>query len=70
MDMNMLDLGATRNIKLNERLRLTFRGDAFNSLNRTQFSMPNTTPTSTDFGSITSTSQLPRVVEFSTRLQF
>jgi hypothetical protein len=70
MDMNMLDLGATRNIKLNERLRLTFRGDAFNSLNRTQFSMPNTTPTSTDFGSISSTSQLPRVVEFSTRLQF
>jgi hypothetical protein len=70
MSLNMLDLGIARNVTLNERLRLTFRGDAFNSLNRTQFGMPNTTPTSTDFGVITSTSQLPRVVEFSTRLQF
>jgi hypothetical protein len=70
MDMNMFDLGLARIIRLNERLRLTFRADAFNALNRTQFSMPNTTPTSTDFGVITSTSQLPRVIEFSARLQF
>jgi len=49
---------------------LQIRADAFNALNRTHFAAPNTSPTSSDFGAITSTSQLPRIVEFSLRLQF
>ena len=70
MRLNLLDTGVIRNVPLGERLRLTFRADAFNALNHTEFSAPNTTPTSTDFGAITSTSHLPRVIEFSMRMQF
>jgi hypothetical protein len=70
MPLNLLDAGVTRNLALHERLRLVFRADAFNALNHTQFSSPNTTPTSTDFGVVTSTAHLPRVIEFSIRLQF
>ena len=70
MGLSLLDTGVTRNVALHERLRLVFRADAFNALNHTEFSAPNTTPTSTDFGAITSTSHLPRVIEFSARMQF
>jgi hypothetical protein len=70
MRLNMLDAGVTRNVAIHERLRLVFRADAFNALNHTQFSSPNTTPTSTDFGVVTSTAHLPRIIEFSIRLQF
>jgi hypothetical protein len=70
MPLSLLDAGVTRNVALHERLRLVFRADAFNALNHTQLSSPNATPTSTDFGVVTSTSHLPRIIEFSLRLQF
>jgi hypothetical protein len=70
MGLDQLDLGAIRTVPLGERLRMSFRADAFNALNHTEFSAPNTSPTSTDFGTITSTARLPRVIEFSARLQF
>jgi hypothetical protein len=62
----------TANFECDPSLQLVYniRADAFNALNRTQFGAPGTSPTSSDFGSITSTSQLPRAVEFSLRLQF
>jgi len=70
MGLDLLDTGVIRNVTLHERLRLVFRADAFNALNHTEFSAPNTTPTSSNFGMITSTSHLPRVIEFSARMQF
>ncbi len=70
MPLNLLDTGVTRNVTLHERVHLAFRADAFNVLNHTEFASPNTAPTSTDFGTITSTAYLPRIIEFSIRLQF
>ena len=70
MGMDMLDLGATRSLRLTEHFTLQIRADAFNVLNHTHFGAPNTSPTSSDFGAVTSTSQLPRIVEFSLRVQF
>jgi hypothetical protein len=49
---------------------LQLRADAFNSMNHTHFGTPNTSPTSTDFGTISTTSQQPRVIEFSLRVSF
>jgi hypothetical protein len=68
--LNMLDLGISKNIRVRERYTLQIRADAFNAENHTIFGAPNASPTSTDFGAITSTSQLPRVIEFSLRVQF
>jgi hypothetical protein len=70
MGMDMWDLGATKSVRLTDRFTLQIRADAFNAMNHTHFGAPNTSPTSSDFGSITSTSQLPRIIEFSLRVQF
>ncbi len=70
MGLNKLDLGLAKNVKAGETVTIQLRADAFNSLNHTHFGAPNTSPTSTDFGVVTSTSQLPRHIEFALRLRF
>jgi hypothetical protein len=70
MGLDLLDAGLIRNVALGEHVRLSFRADAFNALNHTEFAAPNTTPTSTDFGTITATAHQPRVIEFSARVMF
>ena len=70
MGLNLLDAGISKNQRLREGLTMQLRADAFNSMNHTHFGAPNTSPTSTDFGSISTTSQQPRVIEFSLRVSF
>ncbi|MBZ5581235.1 MAG: TonB-dependent receptor [Acidobacteriia bacterium] len=70
MGLNLLDLGMSRKLRAGERATVELRADAFNVLNHTRFAAPNTSPTSTDFGAVTATSQLPRNLEFTLRLQF
>ncbi len=53
-----------------DRLNLKFRADAFNVLNHPTFGNPNADITSGNFGQITSTSNSPRVGQFSLRLEF
>jgi hypothetical protein len=70
MGLDMLDAGVSKSFRFGERVTLQVRADSFNALNRTHFGPPNTSPTSTDFGTITTTSQLPRIIEISMRAQF
>ena len=70
MGMNSFDAGIAKNRRIRERITLQFRADAFNAMNRAQLGTPNTSPTSSDFGVIGTTSQQPRVIEFSLRLSF
>jgi hypothetical protein len=49
-----VDVALIRNIQLRELATLQFRADAFNALNHTNLSLPNTTFTSASFGQITS----------------
>ncbi|MEK7408470.1 MAG: TonB-dependent receptor [Acidobacteriota bacterium] len=51
--INNFDLSLFKNFRIKERLKAQFRMESFNALNHVQFSGPNTTPTSTAFGSIT-----------------
>lgn len=53
-----------------EKYRLTFRTDAFNAFNHTNFSLPNANINSPTFGQITTTSSAPRVLQFALRFDF
>ena len=76
--LNNWNGSAQRQFKFKERWSLQFRFDAMNLQNRSQFDAPNTTPTSTDFGRVTSQpaitgsggGALNRWVQIQARLQF
>jgi hypothetical protein len=51
--LNNWNLNGMREFKIRERANLQLRFDVYNLQNRSQFSAPNTTPTSTDFGKVT-----------------
>ena len=60
-----------RTFTLASRKTVSFRVDIINFTNRTTFSNPNVTPTSTDFGRITTaTTSTPRFVQFVTKFNF
>jgi hypothetical protein len=66
-----VNMNVMRTVRLGGGRSLSFRVDILNALNRTTFANPNVTPTSTDFGRITSaTAAAPRFVQFVTRFTF
>ncbi len=68
---NQWNVNLQRDFRITERVVLQLRGDALNIQNRSQFSDPNTTPTSTDFGRITSqTNTRNRFIQVQARLRF
>ena len=67
---NNLDLSMIKNFRLFERLKLQYRFEAFNSLNRAQFSAANLSPTSKAFGTITGQANSSRVIQMGLRLTF
>jgi hypothetical protein len=67
---NNLDLSAIKNFRLTERVKLQYRFEAFNSLNRPQFSAANLSPTSKAFGTITAQANSSRVIQMGLRLTF
>jgi hypothetical protein len=59
-----------RNYRIRERLQTQFLAEAFNALNHPVFAAPNTTPTSSAFGTVTNSASEPRSVDFSLKLVF
>jgi len=69
--LNQWNANILRRIKITERFRLELRGDIINLQNRSQMNAPELSPTSTNFGRITSqTSSLNRFYQVQARLQF
>lgn len=69
--LNQWNANVLRRISITERVRLELRGDFINLQNRSQMNPPELTPTSTNFGRITSqTSSLNRFIQIQARLQF
>jgi hypothetical protein len=66
----VLDLGIMKNVELGERMRLQLRVEAYNALNTTNWNNPNTTPTNTAFGTITSQNPFPRQFQLAARFSF
>ncbi|HEY8551747.1 MAG TPA: TonB-dependent receptor [Vicinamibacterales bacterium] len=66
----VLDLGLMKNLALGSRMRLQLRVEAYNALNTVNLNNPNTTPTSSAFGTITSQNPFPRQFQLAARLSF
>ena len=52
-----------KDVRLNERFRVTLQGEFLNVLNHPEFGMPTLTPTSTTFGQVTSSMVAPRNIQ-------
>jgi outer membrane receptor protein involved in Fe transport len=66
----LLDLAFLKNITMGGRMRLQLRAEVYNLLNRANLAGPNTTPTSSAFGTITAQNGLPRQLQLAGRVSF
>jgi hypothetical protein len=70
-DLKQLNMNFQRSFRLQGSRTVTVRMDFINLTNRTTFSNPNVTPTSTNFGKITTaTSSTPRFVQAVAKFSF
>jgi len=67
---NNWDLSLLKNTRITERVQMQFRAEAINAMNHPQFTAPNTTPTSTAFGTVTGEFAWPRVIQFGMKFLF
>jgi hypothetical protein len=65
-----IDLSLVKDTAIFERLNMQFRAESFNMFNHAIFNSPNTAPTNTNFGRITSQSNLPRTFQLALRMTF
>ena len=68
--LNYIDLSAIKQTQITERFSLNFRTDFINALNHTVFQAPNTSPTSGAFGTVSSSYNNPRAIQFALVLRF
>jgi hypothetical protein len=64
------DLSLMKSFPMTERARLEFRAEAVNAFNSPIFGLPNTTPTSSSFGQVSSLAWSGRQWQFALRLRF
>ncbi len=69
-NLDILNLGLERNFHIHESISADFKFEAINALNHTVFSAPNTSPTSTAFGTISGVGNQPRVLQFAVEGHF
>ena len=67
---NILNASILKDFSFGERVKLQYRFEAYNALNRNEFGAPNVTPNSSSLGKINSTVGLPRVLQQGLRLVF
>lgn len=68
--MNIWDLSAIKNTRAWERMTIQFRAEFLNAFNHPQFAVPNTSPTSTVFGQVTSQQGYSRRIQLGLKLTF
>jgi len=67
---NRWDISAIKYFPIRENIKFQFRAEAFNALNHAILENPNTAPTNTAFGRITSTAAPARTFQFALKLDF
>jgi hypothetical protein len=64
------DVKILRKFRIYERLSFSFAVDLLNATNHTNFGGPNTDPTNSNFGRVTSTNGYARVIQLTGRIEF
>ncbi len=64
------DVKVKRNFQITESLRTSFDVDLLNATNHTNFAGPNTDPTSSNFGRVTTQRGLSRIIQLNLRIDF
>jgi hypothetical protein len=67
---NMWDLSVLKNTRFRERYNIQFRAEFLNAWNHPHFAGPNTSPTSSAFGTVTAQRGFPRRVQITTKFLF
>jgi hypothetical protein len=68
--LNSWNASLTKNVRVREKYRFMIRAEALNATGHTVFSNPNTSVTSTLFGSISSNAGWPRLYTLTAKIQF
>jgi hypothetical protein len=64
------DMSALKHFRLTERFKLQFRAEVYNALNHPNFTAPNTSPTSSAFGTVTGQEGNPRQWQLALKVTF
>jgi hypothetical protein len=64
------DLSLFKNFRATEKLNVQFRAEGLNAFNTPRFGGPNTSVTSSSFGTVTSQANAPRQIQFGLKLLF
>jgi len=67
---NNLNFTVTKDFSFWEKVKLQYRADSFNVCNHALFAGANVTPTNAAFGTISSTTNTPRLIQMALRLTF
>jgi len=67
---NNWDMSVIKNTRVGEKIQIQFRAEAMNALNHPQFTAPNTSPTSTAFGTVTGEFAWPRTGQVALKVLF
>ncbi|MBI4894024.1 MAG: TonB-dependent receptor [Acidobacteria bacterium] len=68
--VDVWDISGVKNFTLTEKLRMQFRAEFLNAMNHSNLTAPNTAPTNSLFGQITSISGFPRYIHFGLKLVY
>jgi hypothetical protein len=68
--LNYWDMSVIKNTRITEKYSAQFRAEALNALNQVRFSAPNTTPSSTSFGIVSSEASVPRRIQMTLKFIF
>jgi hypothetical protein len=68
--LNLWDFSVMKAFPITEKVRLQFRREFLNAFNHAQFSDPSRSATNSNFGKITSQSNLPRNIQLALRPVF
>ena len=64
------DISAIKRFEITQRVRAQLEFQMLNAFNRPQFATPGLDPRSSDFGKVTSQSNLPRNIQLAAKLLF